>query len=144
MAQLKDTFNKCLLFSTSATSRALSKIADQHFKAVELSPTQGYIMIAVRKAPGINVSDLSAVLALDPSTITKALEKMTLKGLVQRETIGKNVRVFLTTKGEKREADAQAAWKKAQLSYTILLGEPAVRTLCEGLATAQDQLEGHA
>lgn len=140
MAHLKDQFNQCLFFASSATARALARIADVHFKAFDLSPTQGFILMSIREAPGINVSDLSIVLALDASTVTKTLEKMAMKDLVQRETINKNVRLFLTGKGEEREADARAAWKKTRLAYTKLVGEPEVRTLCETLSAAQEAL----
>lgn len=140
MAHLKDDFNTCLFFASSATARALAKIAEVQFKAFDLSPSQGFLLMSIREAPGINVSDLSLVLSLDASTVTKTLEKMTLKDLVQRETIHKNVRVFLTGKGEQREADARAAWKKTKLMYTKLVGETEVRTLCEILSAAQEAL----
>jgi DNA-binding MarR family transcriptional regulator len=140
MAHLKDQFNQCLFFASAATARALARIADVHFKAFDLSPTQGFILISIREAPGINVSDLALVLALDASTVTKTLEKMAFKELVQRETINKNVRIFLTGKGEEREADARAAWKKTRLAYTKLVGETEVRKLCEALTAAQDDL----
>jgi DNA-binding MarR family transcriptional regulator len=140
MAHLKDHFNTCLFFASSATARALAKIAEVQFKAFDLSPSQGFMLMSIREAPGINVSDLSLVLSLDASTVTKTLEKMTLKDLIQRETINKNVRVFLTGKGEQREADARAAWKKTKLVYTKLVGETEVRTLCEKLSAAQEAL----
>lgn len=140
MAHIKDHFNKCLFFASSATARALAKIADVQFKKFDLSPSQGFILITIREAPGINLSDLSLVLSLDASTVTKSVEKMALKGLVQKEPIDKNVRLFLTGKGEEREADAKAAWKKTRLTYTKLVGETEVRKLSEALATAQEAL----
>lgn len=140
MAHLKDHFNTCLFFASSATARALAKIADVQFKAFDLSPSQGFVLMSIREAPGINVSDLSLVLSLDASTVTKTLEKMALKDLIQRETINKNVRVFLTGRGEEREADARAAWKKTRIAYTKLVGESKVRSLCEELSAAQEAL----
>jgi DNA-binding MarR family transcriptional regulator len=89
-------------------------------------------------------SSLAAVLYLDQSTVMKTLDKMVIKGLVQRETIGRSVRIFLTGKGEEREADAKAAWKKLRVEYTNLLGAAGTDQLCRDLVSAQKRLTGDA
>jgi DNA-binding MarR family transcriptional regulator len=142
MPQLKDHFNSCLYFSASAVARILDRSAREHFGVAELSPTQGFMLIAVRKAPGISVSDLAEVLVLDQSTVTKTLEKMVLKGLVQREPIGRTVRIFLTVHGEQKEVDAKASWKKVQLAYQRIIGDGDVKALRAGLTKAEDALLG--
>lgn len=142
MATLQDQFNSCLFFSSSALSRALAKLAEREFAAFDLSPTQGFILLTLRKAPGISIGDLALVLSLGQSTITKAVEKMELRGLVTRETYGRLTRVFITGKGEDREADAKAAWKKTRLAYTNAISFGAVQQLCEELATARRKLAG--
>lgn len=115
MATLQDQFNSCLFFSSSALSRTLAKLAEREFAAFNLSPTQGFILLTLRKVPGISIGDLALVLSLGQPTITKGVEKMELYGLVTRETYGRLTRVFITGKGEEREADAKAAWKKNQI-----------------------------
>lgn len=142
MATLQDHFNSCLFFSSSALSRALSKLAEREFAVFDLSPTQGFILLTLRKAPGISIGDLGLVLSLGQSTITKAVEKMEQRGLVIRETYGRLTRVFITGKGEEREADAKAAWKKTRLAYTNAVSLGAVEQLCEELATARRKLAG--
>lgn len=138
----RSPFHACLFFTSGALARTLDRSAREHFGAVELSPTQGFILIAVRSAPGISVSDLAAMLVLDQSTVTKTLDKMVLKGLVQREAFGRTVRVFLSGRGERLEADAKAAWKKTQLAYQAVVGEGTVKHLSASLVQAQQQLVG--
>ncbi len=140
MKTLQDQFHACLYFSSSALARVLDRSAKELFGAVELSPTQGYILMAARKASGITVGDLAHVLVLDQSTVTKTLEKMELKGLVQREVFGRSVRIFLTQAGERREADAKAAWKKLRTIYEPLVGQADVVALTEALEKAKRQL----
>ncbi|MFN9324691.1 MAG: MarR family winged helix-turn-helix transcriptional regulator [Flavobacteriales bacterium] len=65
-------------------ARVLDRSAREQFGRFELSPTQGFILITVKQAPGISVGDLAVLWVLDQSTVTKTLEKMKLKGLVQR------------------------------------------------------------
>ncbi|MFN6115336.1 MAG: MarR family winged helix-turn-helix transcriptional regulator [Flavobacteriales bacterium] len=139
MASIQDDLRRCLYFSASAMARVLDRSAREQFGRFELSPTQGFILITVKQAPGISVGDLAVLLVLDQSTVTKTLEKMQLKGLVQRETFGRSVRVFLTTLGERKEADASAAWKKVRSAYQQLVGEGEVRALCTGLHKAEGQ-----
>ncbi|HMW96106.1 MAG TPA: MarR family transcriptional regulator [Flavobacteriales bacterium] len=142
MAVPKSPFHTCLFYTASALSRQLARLADEQFLAFDLSPSQGFILLTLRRAPGISVSDLASELFLDQSTVTKTLDKMIMKGLVQREAIGRNVRVFLTGKGEEREADAKAAWKKLRLTYTRVLGAGAVEQLCQDLVRSKGRLDG--
>lgn len=136
----RSPFHTCLFFTSAALARTLDRSAREHFGAVELSPTQGFILIGLRSAPGISVSDLAALLVLDQSTVTKTLDKMVSKGLVQREVFGHTVRVFLTGRGERLETDARAAWKKVQLAYQALVGEGEVKHLCTVINSAQVKL----
>ncbi|HRW90241.1 MAG: MarR family transcriptional regulator [Flavobacteriales bacterium] len=141
MADLKDHFNRCLFFAAAATTRMLSRMSQEEFQKHDLSSTQGFILIIVKTAPGIIVTDLSSVLQLDQTTVTKTLNKMAGIGLLTREPFGKLVRVFLTEKGLQRELDAQAAWDKLQLRYNLAIGQAIARSLTEGLVHAQDSLE---
>ncbi len=109
----------------------------EQFKVFDLSPTQGFILMTLRKAPGTSIGVLAEVLVLDQTTVTKTIEKMEFKGLVARELFGRNTRVFLTGKGEEREADAKSAWKKTRLAYTSIIGTGEVQHLCDVLGTAQ-------
>lgn len=140
MATIKDLFNSCLFHSSAALARQLNRLANEQFLAFDLSPTQGFILITAHKAPGISVTDLAAVLSLDQSTVTKAREKMALKGLIQREPIGKHVRIFLTGEGEKREADAKAAWKKLRSLYNAMVGQAKAEILTTELTVTRTQL----
>ena len=140
MAQLSDHFNKCVFFSASVLSRTLARIAEEQFAAFDLSAPQGFFLIALRKAPGITASDLATVLCLDQSTVTKTIDRMVLKGLVQREPVGRSVRVFLTGKGEVKEVEAKSAWLKTRQAYGKAIGEPESKLLSAALAKARFKL----
>lgn len=140
MPTLKEHFNTCLFFSSAALSRLLNRTAVKHFKVFGLSPTQGFIIMILRKAPGASISVLAEVLALDQTTVSKTIEKMEFMGLVTREPFGRSTRLFLTGKGEEREADAKSAWKKTRLAYTQLIGTGEVQHLCDVLGTAQERV----
>jgi DNA-binding MarR family transcriptional regulator len=141
MSNLKDQFRTCLYYSASAIARSLKKIADEQFQKFNLTPTQGFILMVLRKGPGASISVLGEVLSLDRTTISKTVERMELMGWLHRETLDKTIRIFLTDKGEALEADAKSSWKKTRLCYTRLIGEGEVQQLCSEIAMGQNRLD---
>jgi MarR family transcriptional regulator, organic hydroperoxide resistance regulator len=140
MSTLQNDFNSCLYHASSALHRWLGRIADEYFNMVDLTPTQGFMLITLKQAPGITVKVLSEVLQLDQSTITKTLDKMKGKGLIQRELEGRTVMVFATDRGLKKEADARSAWRKLQLAYGKIIGAPEAKMMAAAITKALDQL----
>ena len=112
MSELQSDFDECLFHTSSALYRRLAYLADSQFKIVELTPTQGFLLMTLKKAPGITITDLAFMHHLDPSTITRTLDKLESQGLIHRENMGRITRVFPTDGGVRKEADAKAAWKK--------------------------------
>jgi len=140
MQNLQALFDDCLFHSSAAMARRMSRLASEQFQLFDLSYTEGSILIAVKQAPGITIVDLATVLSLDPSTVGKAVDRMCLRQLLQREPFGRQVRVFLTGKGEEREADASAAWLKTKVAYRQMLGEGRSKQLTEALVAARNML----
>jgi MarR family transcriptional regulator, organic hydroperoxide resistance regulator len=138
---LRSHYNSCLFHSSSALHRRLERLAEEQFKQVELSPTQGFILITLKKAPGITTKDLALVHQLDPSTITRMLDKLEDKGLIQRENFGRITRVFATEKGRRKEADAKAAWKRLRFDYGQLIGVEEASHLADRITGSLSQLE---
>ncbi len=116
-------------------------MADAQFNIVELTPTQGFILMTLKKAPGITITDLAMVHQLDPSTISRALDKLSTNGYVHREIMGKITRVFATDGGVRKEADAKAAWKKLKADYNKLVGTSEALHLARSLAKVLKELE---
>ncbi len=140
MQNIQREFNQCLYFSSSALHRWLTKLGDRHFRAVELTPTQGFILMVLKWAPGIIVSHLADTLQMEISTVTKALDKLSAKELVHKETFGRVVRVFATEPGLTKEADAVAAWKKFKNEYRGLAGAAKTRAVADSISEVLDQL----
>jgi DNA-binding MarR family transcriptional regulator len=140
MTDLQAELNQCLFHSSSALHRWLGKLADKHFKAVELTPTQGFILILLKEAPGVTVLDLAKTLQLDSSTVTKALDRMKDKGFIWREVNGRIVEVFATDHGIRKEADAMAAWKKLRLEYGSITGVAHARAVAGSIEVVLQDL----
>lgn len=136
MSDLKDHYNTCLYHAGAALGRTLSRMAEAHFHPIEITPTMGFILMTARAAPGINVKDLAYVHQLDPSTISRTIDKLAFNSFVIRNDHDKIVEVFLTPEGLHKAAEASSAWEKLRLAYMHLLGDGEAKKLAESSAQA--------
>lgn len=113
-------YQDCLLFTTNAFARLLNKIAEPFFSEVGLTTTHAFILMTVADRPGITVTDLAAVVLLDSTTVTRALDKMERNGLVFRNSRGNRVEIFPSVDGLRRVNDARAAWGKVHAALAGL------------------------
>ncbi len=140
MPTLQESYNTCLFHSASALARSLTKLADEHFSPLELTSTMAFILMTSKTAPGVLINDLARVHQLDVSTVSRALDKLAFARFIQREGTKKNIRVFITPLGEKKEADARGAWDRLRHAYALILTEPGARDLAGRTAQADGQL----
>ncbi|HRN37817.1 MAG TPA: MarR family transcriptional regulator [Flavobacteriales bacterium] len=131
MPDLRDHYNLCLYHAGAALGRTLGRMAEAHFRHIEITPTMGFILMTAKVAPGINVKDLAYVHQLDPSTISRTLDKLASNGYIVRNGHERIVEVFATPEGLHKAAEAHSAWEKLRLAYCNLLGEGGARELAE-------------
>ena len=74
-------FDQCLYFNLAALNRKITKIWEQEFGKLDLSPSHGYVLAAIAEMPEISHKTLSELMELDPSTMTRFLDKLESKGL---------------------------------------------------------------
>ncbi|MEO5584794.1 MAG: MarR family transcriptional regulator [Flavobacteriales bacterium] len=136
MSDLQSRYNSCLYHAGAALGRSLTRMAEAHFRHIEITPTMGFILMTAREAPGINVTDLAYVHQLDASTISRTLDKLATESLIIRNGQDRVVEVFLTIEGTRKAAEATSAWEKLRIAYSLLLGEGESRSLAEQAALA--------
>lgn len=134
-------FESCLYYSSNNLSRLLSKMADEAFKEVGLAPSYAFLLMAVNDRPGIQPSELSEILGLTPSTITRLVEKMEYQGYLERISEGRSTHVHPTDACRAKNRDIRSAWQQLQQRYTGILGERYTEVLTEMTVKASEQLE---
>ena len=93
-------FDDCLYFTISRLFRIANKYAEDAFSELEICPTHGYLMILLdEQREGLSVSEIADKLAIAPSTVTRFVDKLVDKGLVEREKEGKKSYTRITKKG---------------------------------------------
>ena|SRR5947209_154189 len=120
---------------TSFKLRRLTRRVSQHYDRVVgecgLKTTQYSLLSQLEQLAPVRPSDLAAAMAMDASTLTRNLQPVVERGWAEIHP-GKDGRsrlVVLTAKGRAKRAEAQRAWKRAQLALNEQLGGERVAAL---------------
>lgn len=141
MADSKTLLECCLYFTANALARAVTRMAEDAFAPVGLSPSQAFLVMLALESPGIAASEMAARLRLAPSTVTRLVDGLTRKGLVERKAEGKASRIHPTPKAAQAAQDIAAAWKTLHRDYSAILGEKAESDLTSLLHATCQRLE---
>ena len=129
MGKDKSLFHNCLYFTASSLARAMTKIAEEAFGTLGVSPSHAFIMMVVNDHPGTMQKDLSDQLNLAPSTVTRFVDALVRKGYLERRTEGRVALVYPTPQGQALQPKLEAAWHDLFLRYSRVLGEDFSREL---------------
>ncbi|NOU97178.1 MarR family transcriptional regulator [Paenibacillus sp. LMG 31456] len=133
--------HNCLFFTTNRLSRAITKMAEEEFASTGLTPMYGYIIRLVTATPGISQKELSEKLYIAASTITRFIDKLEGKQLVERKVQGKTVLIYPTPKGKELEEAIRNASKSLHRRYEAILGTEASKQLSIDIEMTSEQLE---
>lgn len=120
---------QCLYYSVNALARKMTALAEEAFSAVGLAPSHAFLLLSTIERPGIQPGELSEILMLKPSTITRLIEKLESRDLVHRKSDKKASHVFPTKKGMRMEDDLRRAWSALFERYSTILGKDEARKL---------------
>lgn len=138
----KDNFlNSCLFFNTNAFSRHLLKLAELEFAKLKLSPAHASLLLLVFETPGISPKELSRLLQLNPSTITRFIDALAKKKLVRRQNKGKVAFISPTPRGLGIRAEVARAYKNLYLKYSEILGPETAVMLSHKISQANEQVK---
>lgn len=98
-------------------------------------------MLAIDE-PGIQPTALSEHLQLQPSTITRLIEKLEEKKLLVRTTEGKTTNVYPTPKGKDLLPKLKECLNDFYSSYSGILGKEESATLVQSIGKFADKLSG--
>ncbi len=130
----------CLFFNTNAFSRQLLKLAETEFKPLKLSPAHASLLLLVFETHGVGPKELSRLLCLTPSTITRFVDSLAKKKLVSRKSKGKSVLIFPTQKSLDMQASIAMAYKRLYLTYSRILGATSAMDLSFRISKANEQI----
>lgn len=140
MTTTQTLLDHCLFFASTALARTLSRLGEQVFAPTGLSPSHAFLLMLVIENPGITPSDLAGRLHLAQSTVTRFVDQLARKGLVERKAAGRASLISPTQSGSDLSPVLSRAWRELYDRYSEALGEDrgvaltrAVRQACRDL-----------
>lgn len=137
----ENKYCSCLYYSANALSRIITKMAEEEFAVVQLAPSYAFLLMAVNGKPGIQPMELSKIMMLTPSTVTRLIEKMEFKGFLERKIHGKFTEVYPTQKCINLNSDIKNAWHNLLIRYEKLLGKKESKKLTMEIFEAAIKLQ---
>jgi DNA-binding MarR family transcriptional regulator len=141
MEKCNSKYCGCLYYSANALSRLMTKMADEEFAVTGLSPSYAFLLMTVNSKPGIQPMEISKHMLLTPSTITRLIEKMEQKKLMERKSTGRTTEVYPTDKGIAMDKPIKEAWKNLYIRYSELIGEAEATELTLSINDAVNKFE---
>lgn len=121
----------CTNLKLRQLSRAVTRHYDAYVAPTGLKNTQYSLLSHVVLLGPLRPTDLAQRMKLDASTLTRNLQPLVAAGWIEQGP-GEDARsrlVGATEAGRAKRAEAQRAWKQAQLALNTRLGESRVATL---------------
>ncbi|MEF2550763.1 MarR family winged helix-turn-helix transcriptional regulator [Aurantimonas sp. A2-1-M11] len=110
---------------------------------IGLHPGQDQLLDQLDPLAPVSVSALAAQLCVRPSTVSKMLDRLIEKGLVERSTNSSDARrtmVHLTSDGERVQATVRGVWQRLEVDLAHSLSEEELEVLQGSLARTGDLL----
>lgn len=122
---------ECVANQLRMLSRVITGIYEDELRPLRLKVSQMVILAVTEKRGPIRASELSQILQVDASTLSRNLERMRARGWLEN-VAGRNERsrpLKLTDKGRKVLTQAVSAWERAQAAAQELIGKEGVAAL---------------
>ncbi|MAI61066.1 MAG: hypothetical protein CBB87_01090 [Micavibrio sp. TMED27] len=134
-------FDDCIYFNLATLSRQITKIWNDEFAVLGLAPSHGYVLAALTENPDASQKALSEIMELDASTITRFIDALANKKLIEKNGIGKGARYTITPEGQ---ALSQQIYKRMGRLYADMqstFGKRSFSNFVTGLRAAKQTLQ---
>jgi DNA-binding MarR family transcriptional regulator len=122
-----DNFQPCVCATLRQAARAVTQVYDNALRPLGLRATQFHTLAEIRTAGEATVTELTRLLLIDQTTLTRNLSLLQKAGLVKEvpKPDGRVKAVQLTTKGNQLLRKAFPLWASAQEAMIGVVGASA-------------------
>lgn len=121
-------------------SRDVSRYFDDYFKQHNLATPYIELLLLIDERENISQKEISKELNLAPSTITRFINKLNKRGLVEKKMNGRMATIRLSKKGNELVPVLRTSYNKAMENLRKKLGDKFVHTTEQLLKHGSDQL----
>lgn len=139
--QSNELLSCCLYFTANSLARTVSRMAEEEFGKLGMPPSHAFLLMVVIDEPGISQKDLAARLHLAQSTVSRFVDALVSRGLVEKRVSGKLAQVYPTDPAHAQMDGMREAWKGLYDRYSRILGENEGKSLTALTRHAHQKLE---
>ncbi len=136
----REIYCKCLYYASNALSRKITRMAEKAYKPLGMAPSYAFILMTVIRKPGVTAGELASIIQLQPSTVTRFIQKLEKEKYLQRVPEGKFVAVYPLRRAQIMENELKEAWLSLYHAYSSLLGEEEAVNITTGIYHASCRL----
>jgi DNA-binding MarR family transcriptional regulator len=113
----------CLYFTANSLSRNITEMAKEEFAITGLDPSYAHLVLLLCDKPGLSQNELAQMMNLKPSTITRFIDKLQSKGLIEKIQEGRSSLIYPSDEGKAKSKLVRKALKSLYDKYCKVLGE---------------------
>jgi len=131
-------YERCIYFNLSTLNRRITKIWQDEFHPLGLSPSHGYLLAAMAESPLATQKELSEMMELDASTITRFIDQLHNKSLIEKVSVGKGAKFSLTDQGISTSQRINELMNSLFTNMQQKIGEKELDSFVESLQQTKD------
>lgn len=117
--------------ASNSFSREITRHFDSYFEEYDLATSYVELLLIIYDQDELSQNDLAEEMKLAPSTITRFVNKLVKKGLVQKNKVGRTAVITLSKKGEDQLPPLKRAFENAVRDLKGILSDKYVHTTKE-------------
>ena len=131
----------CLYFTANSLARVITKLGEEEFAQLGMSPSYAFVLVLVIDSPGISQKELAAHLNMAPSTVSRFVDALMAKRYIRKQVEGRNTLIFPTEEGAALKSGIEQAWRNLYERYSKILGKEDGDRLTELTVAASKKLQ---
>ena len=119
-------FEECLYFNTVKFTRVINSFWEEAYRPTGLSPSHAYLLQFILEQPGATPKKLAEKMDLKLSTVSRFVDSLTAKGLVERKKENRDKRecsVYPTKPGINLKDELESISNNLHRKIRKILGE---------------------
>ncbi len=113
----------CLFFTANSLARDITRMGEEEFASIGMSPSYAFLLTLANDSPGISQKEISAGMNMAPSTVSRFIDALVRRGLLEKEVEGRTTYIHPTEKGGKLQESIQEVWANLYERYSKILGK---------------------
>ena len=119
----KNPLECCLFFTANSLARDITRMGEEEFSAIGMTPSYAFLLMLATESPGISQKEIAQQMNMSPSTVSRFIEALVRRGLLEKTGQGRTTYISPTEKGLQLHESIEHVWKNLYQRYSKVLGE---------------------